>query len=58
MNDIERQIRDAEKKLKEADASEERDTLRRKIRDLDEERSLAQRRVRRLQDEAAAAGYE
>jgi hypothetical protein len=57
-SDIERQIRDAEKKLKATEAADERDTLRRKIRDLDEERSLVQRRVRRLQDEAAAAGYD
>jgi hypothetical protein len=35
-SDIERQIRDAEKKLKAAEAADERDTLRRKIRDLDE----------------------
>lgn len=56
LKDLERQIRDAEKDLKEAATSEERDTLRRKIRDLDEETSLAQRRMRRLEEEALAMG--
>ena len=55
--DIERQIRSTEKELKDAATADERDRLRRKIRDLDDEMSLAQRRVRRLQEEAAAAGY-
>jgi hypothetical protein len=57
VKDLERQIRDAEKKLEDAASSEERDTLRRKIRDLDDELSLANRRVRRLEDEAVALGF-
>jgi hypothetical protein len=57
VSDLERRIRDAEKKLKAAETADERDALRRRIRDLDDEMSLAQRRMRRLQDEAAAAGY-
>ncbi len=56
--DLERQIRDAENALKDAASTDDRDRLRRRIRDLDDEMSLAQRRVRRLQDEAAAAGYQ
>jgi hypothetical protein len=57
VSDLERQIRDAEKKLKNAETGEGRDTLRRKIRDLDGEMTLAQRRVRRLEDEAFAQGF-
>jgi hypothetical protein len=57
VKDLERQIRDAEKNLEEAATSEERDTLRRKIRALDEEMSLAQRRMRRLEEEAVALGF-
>lgn len=58
MSDLERQIRDAEKQLKDGASAEGRDSLRRRIRDLDDEMSLAQRRIRRLQDEAVAAGYQ
>ena len=58
VSDLERQIRAAEKQLKDAASAEDRDRLRRKIRDLDDEMNLAQRRIRRLQDEAAAAGYQ
>jgi len=58
VSDLERQIRAAEDALKEAASADDRDRLRRKIRDLDDELNLAQRRVRRLHDEAVAAGYQ
>jgi hypothetical protein len=58
VGDLDRQIRDAERALKDAASADDRDSLRRKIRDLDDEMNLAQRRVRRLQDEAAAAGLQ
>jgi len=56
-NDLERKVKGAEEELKTAQSAEDRDKLRRKIRDLDEQYGDSQRRLRRLQDEATAAGY-
>jgi hypothetical protein len=53
---LRRDIQTYEDKLKVSNDANERDNLRRKIRDLDDEALAAQRRMRRLQDDAGAMG--
>jgi hypothetical protein len=45
-----------EDRLKKSSDADERESLRRRIRDLDDEALAVQRRIRRLQDDAAAGG--
>ena len=53
---LRRDIQAYEDKLKLSNDADERERLRRKIRDLDDEALAAQRRMRRLQDDAGAMG--